>query len=105
FNFHLGNHPAGADVVDADAVLRQGAGEVAGHGDHAALRAGVGEEVGAADVGVCRADVDDRAAAHAAHGGRGVLAAEESALQVDGKDPVPERLGGLFQGGAGIDPG
>ena len=58
--FGVGVHPAGADLVDADAVTHQRERKVAGHRLERTLRHAVAEDERLPTVAAGRADVDDR---------------------------------------------
>lgn len=100
FQLAFGEHPTGNDVVDADAIGGKRAGESTCEGEETALCGSVGDEIGQALDAVNGTHVDDAAGFGLAHGGNGVLAAIESAAEIDVENPIPKLGGGGFEIGA-----
>ena len=102
-----GEHKAGRNTVDMDVVRAQFGGEDAGVVDHAGFGDFVGHAaaVASAPEAGLGCDVDDLAAARGLHIGRGGLAAEDCAGQVDVEDVavVIGRRGGGAMVGRGME--
>ena len=103
--FAFGGDPAGNDVVQANAVRGERAGERASHGEQATFCGGVGDEIGQALNAVDGTHVDDAAAFCFAHARDGELGDVKGAAKVYVEDFVPKFGGSFFEASTGKPPG